>query len=311
VVSSPPRVICVLRRRGQLELPHARRPGCPAVIFIGVLPQGHAPLSLDLERKHLDGICGHASGTGRLDRNRRNVLARTPTTAATQLRVATSVLVRGAADPYITAGVAIDRAYDDGRLARWLEARPGLSSTGTPSRATSWVGSSSRRRLAGPRRAENAERQRLPLGEIEVRLNARDGRCCRSSNASVFACSWIALDSMSSRISRARTRAATGRRRHHAVLRPGPAAGSVRRVCMVVRRVNGVSFSASRRSTRAAPIGCPRRHPSRRADPGSARPGNGGGDRARDRGPPFPRAIAYRAESERPGRRSSTPSRSS
>jgi hypothetical protein len=95
---------------------------------------------------------------------------------ATQLRVATSVLVRGAADPYITAGVAIDRAYDDGRLARWLEARPGPFLDGN-ALASDIVGGI---KLEGDAWRVLAAQKTLKgndyrSGEIEVRLNARDG----------------------------------------------------------------------------------------------------------------------------------------
>ena len=94
----------------------------------------------------------------------------------TRLQVTLPVLVRAEADPYITAGAALDRAFDDGRLARWLEARP------TP--ATSGAGGVGD--IVGGIKLEGdiwrvlaAQKTRLPdyrSSEIEVRLDARDGR---------------------------------------------------------------------------------------------------------------------------------------
>src|SRR5205814_10321213 len=98
--------------------------------------------------------------------------SRTPT----QLRVLVPVRVTGAHDPYITAGAALARAFDDGRRGRWLEARP------TP--ATSGAGGVGD--IVGGIKLEGdiwrvlaAQKTRLPdyrSSEIEVRLDARDGR---------------------------------------------------------------------------------------------------------------------------------------
>ena len=94
----------------------------------------------------------------------------------TQLRVLVPVRVTGAHDPYITAGAALDRAFDDGRLARWLEARPTPATSGTGG-----VGD-----IVGGIKLEGdiwrvlaAQKTLVPdyrSSEIEVRLDARDGR---------------------------------------------------------------------------------------------------------------------------------------
>jgi hypothetical protein len=89
------------------------------------------------------------------------------------MRVAAPLRVVGTGDPFISAGVAIDRAYDDGRLARWLEARPAPTSlAGAP--VGSIVGSA---RLSGDAWIIVAAQKTGPAPhEIEVRLAAVDGK---------------------------------------------------------------------------------------------------------------------------------------
>jgi hypothetical protein len=54
------------------------------------------------------------------------------TTASMPLRPGAPLRVRDGGDGLISAALAIDKAYEDGRLARWLEARPAPSSVATP-----------------------------------------------------------------------------------------------------------------------------------------------------------------------------------
>src|SRR5438094_889554 len=86
------------------------------------------------------------------------------------------VLVRGGADLYVSAGAASDRAFDDGRLARWLEARPtpAMSGAGGVGDIVGGI------KLEGDIwRVLAAQKTLLPdyrSSEIEVRLDARDGK---------------------------------------------------------------------------------------------------------------------------------------
>ena len=94
--------------------------------------------------------------------------------AATNVVQVTSPLrVGGRGDPYLSAGVAIDRAYDDGRLARWLQGRPEPTTrAGVPVGAI--VGSA---RLDADAWVIIAAQKTGPAPhEIEVRLGADDGK---------------------------------------------------------------------------------------------------------------------------------------
>ena len=91
--------------------------------------------------------------------------------AAAELRVTVDLNVRGPADAFLAPGVAIDRAYADGRLSRWLEQRPAPSSGPLVGDIVGGI------RLEGDVwRILGAQKVQLRGDEIEVRVAARDGK---------------------------------------------------------------------------------------------------------------------------------------
>ena len=96
--------------------------------------------------------------------------------STTQLRVVAPVRITGGPDPYITAAVALDRALDDGRLARWLEGRPLPAASGAGGIGDIVGGV---KLEGGTWRVLAAQKVLVPdyrLSEIEVRVDARDGK---------------------------------------------------------------------------------------------------------------------------------------
>jgi hypothetical protein len=146
---------------------------CPAVVYTNTLAAGERLRS----RWVWDGKVASGLGGARRAPGGPIDVASTffigPQPAAKELRAVASLLIRGPADPYISPGVAIDRAYDDGRLARWLEGRPAPGETGLPGPVVGFI------RLDGDvwtvRAAQKAGAP-IQSQEIEVRVDARDGK---------------------------------------------------------------------------------------------------------------------------------------
>ena len=147
---------------------------CPAVVLTETLPAGQSLVS----RWAWDGTVDFAYAGRRPAPGGEIEVAGTfyvkePPTGV--VRVTSRIKVRGTPDPYIPPGIAIDRAFDDGRLARWLEARPAPGNNGGVSAGDAaggvrldgdtWIVSAAQKVITPSFRSD----------EIEVRVNARDG----------------------------------------------------------------------------------------------------------------------------------------
>jgi hypothetical protein len=104
---------------------------CPAAIFVETLPPKGMLRSRWVWDGQVRGGMSHArpAATGPIDLT--GSIALGDTNSSVPLRATAPLGVRDGGDGLMSAAAAIDSAYDDGRLARWLEARPAPSGSGT------------------------------------------------------------------------------------------------------------------------------------------------------------------------------------
>jgi len=159
------------------ETSWAHRGGaCPAAQFMEILPAGATRRSRWVWNGYISNAASgsRAAPGGQMEIVGSFFLGEPQST--TQLRVVAPVRIIGGPDPYITAGVALDRAFDDGRLTRWLEGRPlpAVSGAGGIGDIVGGV-----KLEGGTWRVLAAQKVLVPdyrLSEIEVRVDARDGK---------------------------------------------------------------------------------------------------------------------------------------
>jgi hypothetical protein len=159
---------------------------CPAAMFVETLPaKGTLRSRFAWDGQVRGGIApARPAPSGSIDVI--GSISLGDTNASTPLRAGVSLRVRDGGDGLISAATAVDKAYEDGRLARWLEARPAPSSLATPlpqgsTFAGDIVGSLRLDRETWVIRAAQKSGSTAPSlavrsYEIDVRLSARDGR---------------------------------------------------------------------------------------------------------------------------------------
>jgi hypothetical protein len=159
---------------------------CPAAIFVETLPaKGTLRSRFAWDGQVRGGIApARPAASGSIEVV--GSISLGDTNASTPLRAGTPLRVRAGSDGLMSAGVAIDKAYEDGRLTRWLEARPVASTYATPlppsaTFAGDIVGSV---RLDGDTWVIHAAQKSgsariggvIRGNEIDVRVAGRDGR---------------------------------------------------------------------------------------------------------------------------------------
>jgi hypothetical protein len=105
---------------------------CPAAIFVETLPAKgvlHSRWTWDGQVRTGTAPARPAT-TGPIEVT--GSIALGDTNASVPLTATASLRVRDGGDGLMSAGAAVDKAYEDGRLARWLEARPATSTFATP-----------------------------------------------------------------------------------------------------------------------------------------------------------------------------------
>lgn len=105
---------------------------CPAANFVGTLPpKGTLRSRFAWDGQVRSGIApARPAASGSIEVVGLFLVG--DTNASTPLRAGAPLRVRGSDDGLMSAAVAIDKAYEDGRLARWLESRPTPSTFATP-----------------------------------------------------------------------------------------------------------------------------------------------------------------------------------